>query len=94
LNGGFTLNLNNYRDEAETFLKKLGVQNETLDIKISMLEEELNLLKKAGNNQDLLKHQIYDMLFILFEIASDYNFDLEEEWMKGRIRKDEKYITK
>lgn len=88
------MNLNNYRDEAEDFLKKLGVQNETLDIKISMLEEEFNLLKKATDNQVLLKHQIYDMLFILFEIASDYNFDLEEEWVKGRIRKMEKYMSK
>lgn len=88
------MNLNNYRDEAEDFLKKLGVQNETLDIKISMLEEEFNLLKKATDNQVLLKHQIYDMLFILFEIASDYNFDLEEEWAKGRMRKMEKYMSK
>ena len=59
-----------------------------------MLEEELNILKKVTDNPAQLKHQIYDMLFLLFEIAADYEFDLEEEWNNGKIRKYEKYIAK
>lgn len=42
---------------------------------------------------DKLRHQIYDMLFILFEIAADNKFDLDAEWDKGRQRKKEKYLS-
>lgn len=33
---------------------------------------------------DKLRHQIYDMLFILFEIVADNKIDLDAEWDKGR----------
>lgn len=32
------------------------------------------------------------MLFILFEIAFDYGFDIEAEWIKGKEKKQRKYI--
>lgn len=89
-----TISLNGYRDEAEDFLKKIGAKNDGSDTKVNMLEEEFNILKEVIDNPDKLKHQIYDMLFILFEIASDYKFDLDNEWNKGRKRKEEKYISK
>lgn len=90
------MSLNDYRDEAGVFLKKIGARNDESDTeaKVKMLEEEFNILKEVVENQDRLKHQIYDMLFILFEIASDHKFDLDSEWNKGRKRKEEKYISK
>ncbi len=88
------MTLNHYRIEAAEFLKRSGLKDEDCSIKIAMLEEELNILKKVTDNPAQLKHQIYDMLFLLFEIAADYEFDLEEEWNKGKIRKYEKYIAK
>ena len=90
------MSLNNYRDEAGDFLNKIGAKNDgsNTNEKISMLEEEFNILKEVTNNPDKLKHQIYDMLFILFEIASDYKFDIDNEWDKGRKHKQEKYISK
>lgn len=88
------MSLNSYRDEAEDFLKKIGAKNDGSDTKVAMLEEEFNILKEVKDNPDKLKHQIYDMLFILFEIASDHKFDLDNEWNKGRKHKEEKYISK
>ena len=87
------MSLNNYRDEAGYFLKKIGEENGRSDIKVNMLEEEFNILKKVINSPGELRHQIYDMLFILFEMAADHKFDLDDEWNKGRVRKKEKYLS-
>lgn len=92
-NGGSTVSLNNYRDEAGEFLKKIGAENGETDLKVNMLEEEFNILKGVTNKPNELKHQIYDMLFILFEIASDHKFDLDDEWNKWRKHKEEKYLS-
>ncbi|GAA0180896.1 hypothetical protein SH2C18_35140 [Clostridium sediminicola] len=40
------MSLNDYRDEAEEFLKKIGSENEGTDIKVNMLEDELNFKRK------------------------------------------------
>jgi hypothetical protein len=37
-------------------------------------------------------HQVYDLLFLLMEIASQYNVDLDHEWEAGQMRKAEKYL--
>lgn len=87
------MSLNNYRDEAEEFLKGIGEENQGTDMKINMLQEEFSILKEVKSNPDKLRHQIYDMLFILFEMAADYEFDLDEEWSKGRKSKKEKYLS-
>jgi len=90
------MSLNNYRDEAGDFLKKISATDDGSNTKekVQWLEEEFNILKEVIDSPDKLRHQIYDMLFILFEIASDYKFDLDNEWNKGRKRKEEKYISK
>lgn len=88
------MNLNSYRDEAADFLKSIGFEDTELDGILDMLEEEFDNLKKAVNSPGRFRHQIYDMLFLLFEMAARYQFDLEEEWNKGRKRKYEKYISK
>ena len=85
------MGLNDYRDEAGDFLAKIGAAGVGIENKLIMLEEELNNLKASVDEPDKLKHQIYDMLFLLFEIASDYCFDLDAEWNKGRNRKQKYY---
>ncbi len=92
MSGGINLSLNNYRDEAGEFLKRIGAENEGLESKVKMLEDEFDTLKLSMNEPRKLNHQIYDMLFLLFEIASETNFDIDTEWDNGRIRKQEKYI--
>jgi hypothetical protein len=39
-----------------------------------------------------MQHQIYDMMFLLFEIAAANNLDLDSEWQTGAIRKLENYL--
>lgn len=87
------MSLNTYRDEAGEFLKMIEADDISLDSKIAMLEKELNILKSSINKPNKFNHQIYDMLFLLFEIASETNFDIDTEWNFGRARKQEKYIN-
>lgn len=90
--GVINLSLNNYRDEAGDFLKKIGSDNLGIEEKVKWLEEEFNILKTSINEPSKLNHQVYDMLFLLFEIAFESNMDIETEWNNGRIRKQKKYI--
>lgn len=85
--------LNNLRDEAGEFTEKIGAANEPLQKLLKMLEDEMNELKNSVENPDRLRHQVYDMLFILFEIASKYGMDLDAEWEKGRQNKKIKYLN-
>lgn len=86
------MDLNDYRDEAGAFLTALGKDNSGIQEKIDFLETEFTLLKKVKKEPGPLRHQLYDMLFILFEIAAQNGFDLNDEWEKGRKRKAEKYL--
>ncbi len=85
------MGLNKYRDEAGDFLARIGAEKD-LEIKIKMLEEEFEQLKSSIDKPNKFNHQIYDMLFLLFEIASEANVDIDTEWAFGRIRKEQKYI--
>lgn len=38
------LSLNNYKDEAGDFLKKIGAENKGIEEKVKWLEEEFNIL--------------------------------------------------
>jgi len=90
------MSLNVYRDEVREFLEKAHFSDQGTKQKIEWLEEEFQLLKDAvdANETDKIKHQIYDMLFLLFEISVDYEFDLDGEWNLGRDKKQKKYISK
>ena len=59
-----------------------------------MVKWEFELLKRAVNDseRDKIEHQLYDMLYLIFEMVADNNFDLDKEWKKGRKRKQEKYL--
>lgn len=90
------MSLNEYKNEVREFLIKMDSLNEDNQQKITWLSKEFELLKKAVNasERDKIKHQLYDMLYLIFEMAADNNFDLDKEWQKGRKRKQEKYKTK
>lgn len=88
--------LNTYRDEANTFLAAMGAQGGPDGQKLAWLEEEFALLREASavGNEARIRHQIYDILFLLFELAAEHDFDLDEEWRAGAARKREKYLKK
>ncbi|MGV8983160.1 hypothetical protein [Clostridium sp.] len=88
------MSLNEYKNEVIEFLIRMGSLNGDNHQKITWLNEEFELLKTAVNDseRDKIEHQLYDMLYLLFEIAADNNFDLDKEWQKGSKRKQEKYL--
>lgn len=55
--------------------------------------EEFALLQSAIELSDKPKvqHQVYDMMFLLFEIAAANNLGLDSEWLAGMKRKYQKY---
>lgn len=91
---GDYMSLNNYRDEVKEFLIKMGSNNGDNQQKVDWLNEEFELLKEAVDKceEDKIRHQLYDMLYLILEIAADNDFDLDDEWEKGRKRKQEKYL--
>ena len=86
--------LNDYRDEAAEFPKAIGADKQHVSRILGWLDEELAELKDATDRDDRRKlcHQIYDMLFLLFELAARFDMDLDAEWATGRERKREKYL--
>lgn len=85
--------LNNYRDEVKEFLVKINSFGVDQEQKLMWIEKEFELLKSAVKNSDnkAISHQIYDMMYLLFEIAADNNSDLDSEWVNGNKKK-VKYI--
>lgn len=86
------MSLNIYRDEAGHFLAGIHTTNEPAEKKIIMLQHELDILKDNLNDDKIISHQVYDLFFLLFEIASQYNVDLDSEWLAGQSRKQKKYF--
>jgi hypothetical protein len=85
------MSLNVYRDEAGLFLEAIRASDEPVETKMKMLQDELNLLKISVQDAKVVAHQVYDILFLLFEIASQCNVDLDSEWCAGQSRKAKKY---
>lgn len=88
------MSLNEYKNEVREFLLSMGSLNGNNHQKITWLCEEFEELKKAVNTleRDKIEHELYDMLYLLFEIAADNDFDLDKEWQAGSKRKQEKYL--
>lgn len=86
------MSLNVCRDEAGQFLDAIHALDEPIEKKMLWLQQELDLLKANLQDEKIVGHQVYDLLFLLFEIASQYNVDLDAEWLAGRSRKQEKYL--
>lgn len=85
------MGLNFYIDEVRDFIDKSGFVAD-YDKIFAMLDEEFSALKSANGDAEKMQHQVYDMLFLLFEIAAKGNFNLDTEWEKGRERK-KKYLS-
>ena len=86
------MGLNGYRDVVAEFLDKIDTRDEPVSRVMDMLDEEVALLKESLDDRERLSHQLYDVLFLLFEIAAVYNLDMDAEWAKGRERKRAKYM--
>ena len=87
------MSLNAYRDEAARFLADIHAADDPVGTKFRMLQEELDILKAADpSDAKTVSHQVYDLMFLLFEVAAQYNADLDAEWAAGRARKAEKYL--
>ena len=88
------MSLNEYKNEVREFLIRMDSLNGDNHQKITWLNEEFELLKKAVNasERDKIEHKLYDMLYLIFEMAADNNFDLDKEWQAGSTRKQEKYL--
>jgi len=87
------MGLNDIRDEVALFLEQVVDKPLSISQVVKMLDEEIGLLKESLDDRERLNHQVYDVLFLLFEFAVMYNRDLEAEWIKGRERKRVKYLT-
>ncbi len=88
------MGLNVYRDEVAGFLDRIAAREEPVSRIVGMLDEEITLLKESLDDRERLNHQLYDVLFLLFEIAAIYNLDMDSEWTQGRERKQAKYPRK
>ena len=86
--------LNDCRDEAKAFLQLIGSSEQGAQI-AGMFQEEIEVLKRAlaTGDESSTKHEIYDLLFLLMEMAVVLNVDLDEEWERGRERKNVKYVA-
>jgi hypothetical protein len=89
------MTLNDYTAEVRKFLSKMNSDNENNEQKVDWLKEEVALLQSAIEDSDMPKvqHQVYDVLFLLFEITAANNLDLDSEWQAGMKRKHEKYLN-
>jgi hypothetical protein len=85
--------LNDYRDEAGRFLTAIGEGRGNEAKILAWLNEETALLQEAaaGGGSPKLRHQIYDVMFLLLELAARFDLDLDAEWAAGRQRKQAKY---
>ena len=84
--------LNEYRDEAGRFLQAVHASAEPVEHILAMLRQEMNLLQNtSAEDRGAFRHQVYDCLFLLFEIAAQQEMDLDLEWIDGRFRKAQKY---
>lgn len=86
------MSLNEYRDEVGEFLEQISATREPVSRVTAMLDEEITLLKQSLNDRERLSHQLYDVLFLLFEIAAMCDLDMDSEWIQGRERKQTKYL--
>ena len=86
------MGLNDFRDEVSGFLRQVTNTTEPVSQIMDMLDREIALLKESLNDGEHLSHQLYDVLFLLFEVAATCNLDLDSEWTQGRERKRTKYL--
>ncbi|MFH1089450.1 MAG: hypothetical protein V1716_03435 [Candidatus Uhrbacteria bacterium] len=85
------MSLNNLRDQVADFLNKLKENKFTEDDILNEIENKLSIIRSSRDDDNEYRHQIYDILYLLLELAAKHNYDLDDEWQKGQIRK-QKYL--
>jgi hypothetical protein len=86
------MGLNAYRNEAGDFLRALSDADRSVSGILDMVEREVASLRAAVGDAPRLRHKVYDVLFLLFELGSVAGFDLDEEWEVSRPRLYAKYL--
>ena len=82
------MSLNELRDEAAAFLGAVDPAGaERVPDILRMLDEEYQDLKASLGDRERFSHQVYDVLFLVFELAAKRDIDLDREWALGRERK-------
>jgi len=85
------MSLNDHRNEAADFLRMIGAGGEHVEKILGWLDEELLRLRQCMTDRHELAHRVYDVMFLLFELAATHNLDLDKQWTQGRRRKQAKY---
>ncbi len=90
------MDLNDYRDEAGDFFRQLGASKQEVATIVKYLKEDFAQLMDFFNGRIIDSHEMgrktYDVIFLLMELASRFDTDLNEEWNLGRQRKKKKYL--
>ncbi len=90
------MDLNDYRDEAGDFLRQLSACKQEVAAIVKYLKEDFAQLMDFFDGRIIdtheMGHKTYDMIFLLMELASRFDTDLNEEWNLGRLRKKQKYL--
>lgn len=82
--------LNQLREEAGEFMSRIGAAEDTTAL-LDMARCELVALSRSQEDPALFSHKLYDVLFLIMEIAYRSHVDLEAEWVEGRRKKKVKY---
>jgi hypothetical protein len=85
------MGLNEFTAEARAFMENIGAQ-ESADEILYMIQKGSKLLERVRDDPDALRHQLYDLMFLLFELAAKCDFDMDAEWSRGRDKKAIRYL--
>ncbi|MBW2623450.1 MAG: hypothetical protein JRD68_11145 [Deltaproteobacteria bacterium] len=90
------MELNDYKDEAGAFLEQLGATDQDVATIVDLLKGDFAILMDYFNGRiidtDKMGHKTYDVIFLLMQLASRFDTDLDHEWIMGRQRKKKKYL--
>jgi hypothetical protein len=81
------MSLNNHRNDVQQFMLKLGDKAFDSPTVVNLIEQEVATLKTNLTNKTIVDHQIYDILFLLMELAVHNQTDLDSAWHAGQERK-------
>jgi predicted nucleic acid-binding protein len=84
--------LNKLRDRVGKFLDRIDKKKLTEDDIIKHIEKEIKILKRSKHDRRKYKHKIYDILYLVFELAAINRFDLDGEWKNGENKKRSLYV--
>ena len=81
------MTLQPYIDEARAYLDRGGAEGSVEEI-LYTIHKGAKLLERGDGDREGFEHQLYDLLFLLFELAAACDVDLDAAWERGRAMKD------